>query len=452
MRKPLHLTLGTALFFLLFNSCNENTNSKAKVALGMVIQDRKQLVNIPFADVPFGGTELPESVDWSSKMPEVGNQGAQQSCVAWSVAYALKSYQENVQLGEKMLFSPSFIYNQINNGENVPTAVPDALRVLSEQGVCLLDEMPYDEKDWKSKPTGTLRESAKRFRIANWRQINTADIKEVKTFLAGGLPVIVGAQVSEEFIQDGFRKGADYEWKEKGKPSGGHAMLVVGYDNTKEAFRVINSWGKNWGDGGYVWVDYKLFQDPDAVMYGFVTKDDFTDPEAIQKQSNEEKPIEDQPNNPINENPDDKVVKDEPNDNPLEYDQIDFHQKNVIYDVKNPDPKNNTAAMKIEGTINIPPRYGQNFQIVVHIYNTETNEQVKTLIYPEYSDINRFVAGYTQPIPLDEERWKGKWWVHIPYNAMDLPGGTKTYLYGIPTLFVDNYAVAKGEKIEFWVQ
>jgi hypothetical protein len=72
------------------------------------------------------------------------------------------------------------------------------------------------------------------------------------------------------------------------------------------------------------------------------------------------------------------------------------------------------------------------------------------LIYPDYSDLNRGVAGYTNSIPLDDERWRGKWWVHIPYSAMDLPKEKKS-LYAVPTLFVDNYAVAKGERFDFWV-
>lgn len=43
--------------------------------------------------------------------------------------------------------------------------------------------------------------------------------------------------------------------------SGGHALVVVGYDDRKEAFRSMNSWGKNWGDDGYIWVKYKDFGD-----------------------------------------------------------------------------------------------------------------------------------------------------------------------------------------------
>jgi hypothetical protein len=35
-----------------------------------------------------------------------------------------------------------------------------------------------------------------------------------------------------------------------------HAVQIVGYDNTREAWLVKNSWGSSWGDKGYFWVAY----------------------------------------------------------------------------------------------------------------------------------------------------------------------------------------------------
>lgn len=42
---------------------------------------------------------------------------------------------------------------------------------------------------------------------------------------------------------------------------GYHAMTLTGYDNNHAggAFRVINSWGPNWGDGGYFWLTYDAY-------------------------------------------------------------------------------------------------------------------------------------------------------------------------------------------------
>ena len=37
---------------------------------------------------------------------------------------------------------------------------------------------------------------------------------------------------------------------------GGHAMVIAGYDDSRGAFCIINSWGSVWGDNGYAWVGY----------------------------------------------------------------------------------------------------------------------------------------------------------------------------------------------------
>jgi hypothetical protein len=42
----------------------------------------------------------------------------------------------------------------------------------------------------------------------------------------------------------------------RSNPEGAHAMVIVAYDDSKGAFKVINSWGKSWGDGGFGWISY----------------------------------------------------------------------------------------------------------------------------------------------------------------------------------------------------
>jgi cathepsin L len=36
-----------------------------------------------------------------------------------------------------------------------------------------------------------------------------------------------------------------------------HAVVIVGWDNTKDAWLVRNSWGTGWGNDGYAWVKYR---------------------------------------------------------------------------------------------------------------------------------------------------------------------------------------------------
>jgi hypothetical protein len=48
-------------------------------------------------------------------------------------------------------------------------------------------------------------------------------------------------------------------------PGEGHMMTLVGYDDTKAAWRVMNSWGTGWGDNGFFWLAYETFQS-DAIV------------------------------------------------------------------------------------------------------------------------------------------------------------------------------------------
>lgn len=437
--------------FAFFNSCNNSNKGNDKsssgsheVPLGMKFENRDKLAGIPLASTPFGGDELPSKIDLSDKMPPVGNQGSQNSCVAWAIAYALKSYQEKLELGQQYIFSPSYIYNQINNGMNAPTYVTDALNVLSEQGVCPMDDMPYSETDFTSKPSEAAKADAKKFRIDFWRQVNVQDIKEVKAQLSAGYPVIIGADVSKEFVDGGFNQKADYIWKEAGTPEGGHCMLLTGYDDAKAAFKVMNSWGKEWGDNGFSWIDYRLFTQ--VVKYGFVAKDAAS--EKTPNAPTNEQPTQD-PNkgNYDNNNNYSNTIEDH-----TQFEKIDFSSTNVDYDVKNPADPNVGLNMKIQGKVDIPASFGKKFQIVIHIYSTATNQQVKSLIYPTYSDVNGFAASYTPEYDITEHGFRnGTWWVDVPYNAIDMPHGQKSYFYAIPTLFVDNFGISKGEKISFYV-
>jgi hypothetical protein len=82
----------------------------------------------------------------------------------------------------------------------------------------------------------------------------------VKKSLTEGKPVIIGMNTPDSFTD------AKEVWIPKESPDTyyyGHAMCLVGYDDNRYggAFEVLNSWGRKWGNGGYIWIPYKTFVD-----------------------------------------------------------------------------------------------------------------------------------------------------------------------------------------------
>ena len=233
---------------------------------------------------------LPSSVDLSHSMPPVGNQGRQGSCVAWATAYALKSYQEKIEKNwnydiewywdkewlnnnsfltvykprgsMQHVFSPAFVYNQINKGVDNGSYIGDALELLINKGVPPLAIMPYNEKDYLTKPNSIQFQEAAKYKAKKYYHIKPKDIGAIKVELAKGNPVVFGMKLYENFSK---LKKEVYD-SLHGAAMGGHAMTLVGYDDNKTsqrgykgAFKFINSWGHNWGDNGYGWVSYRIF-------------------------------------------------------------------------------------------------------------------------------------------------------------------------------------------------
>ncbi len=95
--------------------------------------------------------------------------------------------------------------------------------------------------------------------IASFRQIERVDptnVLAMKLKLAAGQDIVVAMTVPDTFTAVG-KAGAKYVPNYANAPKdSGHAMLLAGYASFSHGtyFLVHNSWGKEWGDGGYAWL------------------------------------------------------------------------------------------------------------------------------------------------------------------------------------------------------
>jgi hypothetical protein len=220
-----------------------------------------------------GKVSLPSVVDHSSDMPPVGDQGQQGSCVGWATSY-YKGYQEKKDMfWGNIMFSPSFIYNQIVIGADDGAYSSDAYELMMNLGDCRLSTMPYTASNYTNQPNSTQLNEAKNFKAESWGFLydtgfNATKTDNLKTYLQTDCCTIT-IPVTDDFYT-GF-----YDVYNGG--GGGHALCVVGYDNSKAAFKFINSWGSAYGYAGYGYITYDLwdsFVDNNLVRsYGMVDAD-----------------------------------------------------------------------------------------------------------------------------------------------------------------------------------
>ncbi len=133
----------------------------------------------------------------------------------------------------------------------------DALNVLKKKGVPRLTGFPYDPQNCSRTPDASVISEAASFKIDDWKSVDEDNLDSIKGQIFSGTPVIFGLETSESFAK--LQKGQIYN-DLTSKRTGGHAMVLVGYSENKQAFKLINSWGDDWADNGYGWISYKAFR------------------------------------------------------------------------------------------------------------------------------------------------------------------------------------------------
>ncbi len=225
---------------------------------------------------------MPARLDLTGYLPPVGNQGQQNSCLGWALGYGLKSYYEQAarQWGYDApsrggrglhVFSPSFIYNQINGGEDRGATPRDAFALLTRQGASPWALMPYREDDFQAPPGPEARSQALAFRAEDYRKLPCSDVNAIKAELYRGNPVLIGIRAHLNFYNLGEKVWENHE----GRFFGGHAVLIAGYDDARRsalgytgAYRIYNSFGPKWGQEGLGWLAYDFM--PQACLGAFV--------------------------------------------------------------------------------------------------------------------------------------------------------------------------------------
>ena len=426
-----------------------------EIYTGSILIEESEYAGIAGSLPQMSVSNLPKTTDLSMHLPPVGNQGNQNSCVAWAIAYGAQAYyakKENSnwiytnptgQLNYANLFSPSFIYNQINRGEDKGSSYIEALNLLKEQGVCTWSSMPYSDVDYRSKPLQTAIDQAKNFRIERYfrlgeRQDLFSDIKEQ---LANSHPVIASAISDVNYLRGGYGNNPNniYMWKTIGSfdPRLGHAILIVGYDDNLQAFKFLNSYGKTWGNDGFGWISYSIFNG--VVKQAFTMKPAFSNVDVV--------------NNIVNENR-----------NTLNSDDINSGLNLIVTNVQHmnsfthPQSLPQNRFMTVNGLISIPRNVGNLAQVVIYYYLIEPDGRKIPLqgFLPDFKLQSGQAISSTPPISSVQGIVNLGWYSTVPYFAFPKYASPttppRTYMVEAePALIIDNFPVRVGTSFRFTV-
>jgi C1A family cysteine protease len=204
-------------------------------------------------------TTLPNKVDLRQGMPPVWDQKSLGSCVAHA-ACAAHAYAQQSS-GSLKPIDPSRLMLYYNAravdgtlASDAGTYVRTAIKTLAANGVAPEADWPYRVGKCFVKPPAKAVANGLQHQALAYKRVDNTKLDDLKSALASGLPVIFGSVIYENFYTLSKRFEVPTP---AGKPIGGHAMLLVGFDEERKCFLVRNSWNTSWGDLGYHWMPYQ---------------------------------------------------------------------------------------------------------------------------------------------------------------------------------------------------
>jgi C1A family cysteine protease len=212
---------------------------------------------------------LPPKVDLRAQLPPVYAQGLIGSCTAQTICAAFHFCQKKQKLYN---FAPSRLFTYYTTREIEGTVYQDAgamlrntIKSINKFGACPESIWPYDISKLIVKPTATCYDTASRHTAVSYSQVSQT-LNQMKGCLAEGFPFAFGMTVYRSFEGDQVARTGVLQMPASGEPEvGGHAVLVVGYDESQKRFIIRNSWGADWGMGGHFTLPYEYMVNPNLA-------------------------------------------------------------------------------------------------------------------------------------------------------------------------------------------
>lgn len=225
---------------------------------------------------------LPESSSLKMYAPLPGYQSVYGTCTSWAIAYcgrtmveAIKNNWTDRNMITARAYSPAFLFRMLEPDDakcEGGSSISEALDALKTEGVVMHSEIDalclaaIDPNHLENAQAGKVKDY---LRLFERDATPEHKVQSIKKSISEKKPIAFGMNCPPSFMR------AKEVWSPSEDPElnyGGHAMCVIGYDDTKYggAFEVQNSWSTAWGDEGYTWIKYADFANFAKYAYELV--------------------------------------------------------------------------------------------------------------------------------------------------------------------------------------
>jgi hypothetical protein len=244
------------------------------------INDEKKLYKVP-------NITLPDSVDLDNPSPGPvfdppgeWNQGALGSCGPNTLSELMVYVMHKEGLPPVI---PSRLFLYYNTRALMGTTSSDSgvdnrtmFAALERYGWCLEEPIngspfwPYDVSQFTTKPPQACYDAAAKYVQSIKDEVVSQDLPTMQGCLANSKPFVFGFTVYQSMLTAQVEATGNVPMPQPGEQvMGGHDILFVGYDNSRQVFKFKNHWlkldGTPWGKNGYGTIPYAYALNPNLA-------------------------------------------------------------------------------------------------------------------------------------------------------------------------------------------
>jgi C1A family cysteine protease len=234
--------------------------------------DRPDHRDLLYRDTPPVVT-LPQAVDLRPMCSPVVDQGRLGSCTANALAGHLEFLEKKYGHDARSVSRLFIYYNERalegHIYEDSGASIRDGIKTLcpGKLGYCPESLWPYDISRFTFRPPKSVYAAAKLNVIKSYERL--LNIFDMQACLAESFPFVMGITVFEGFESPEVAKSGVVSMPGDDEQClGGHAVMVVGYDDPEKRFIVRNSWGSGWGIAGYFFLPFEYVQKLGSDFWG----------------------------------------------------------------------------------------------------------------------------------------------------------------------------------------
>ena len=277
---------------------NTTIASKNAIKLGQTETVNDLLSRVGIVN-PKKSQSITKKVDnrrWCSPIKDQGNIG---SCTAFA-AVGMHEYYQSKAFGKYIDGSELFLYkaerNMLNWTGDTGAYLRTAMGALALFGVPPSTNYPYDTDKFDDEPPAFIYSYGQNFQALTYYRLDplgtsgSQALTNIKKHLLAGFPVMMGFTCYTSLTAQKTYDSGEIPYPGRNESVlGGHAVMIVGYDNDnvivnpldnsrkKGALIIRNSWGKEWGDKGYGHLPYEYVKQQLASDFWCMISAEFVD-------------------------------------------------------------------------------------------------------------------------------------------------------------------------------